>query len=200
MISTELFVGLITYYFIMFMTPGPNNAMLAISGIKFGFKKTIPHMIGIPIGHFVQIISVCFGLGVLFQKFPEVQYILKFLGCAYLFYLSYKMFGSFSFQEQDSSSGRPMKIYEALLFQFLNPKAWIVALTVVTVFFPIEENFIKATLFVSLSAPLMCIFSVITWAGFGYSIRTFISNNKIKKFFEVMMAILLVITAVYILI
>ncbi|OUV87536.1 MAG: lysine transporter LysE [Pelagibacteraceae bacterium TMED136] len=200
MISTELFVGLITYYFIMFMTPGPNNAMLAISGIKFGFKKTIPHMIGIPIGHFVQIISVCFGLGVLFQKFPEIQYILKFLGCAYLFYLSYKMFGSFSFQEQDSSSGRPMKIYEALLFQFLNPKAWIVALTVVTVFFPIEENFIKATLFVSLSAPLMCIFSVITWAGFGYSIRTFISNNKIKKFFEVMMAILLVITAVYILI
>ena len=200
MISTELFVGLITYYFIMFMTPGPNNAMLAISGIKFGFKKTIPHMIGIPIGHFVQIISVCFGLGVLFQKFPEIQYILKFLGCAYLFYLSYKMFGSFSFQEQDSSSGRPMKIYEALLFQFLNPKAWIVALTVVTVFFPIEENFIKATLFVSLSAPLMCIFSVITWAGFGYSIRTFISNNKIKKFFEVMMAIPLVITAVYILI
>lgn len=200
MISTELFVGLITYYFIMFMTPGPNNAMLAISGIKFGFKKTIPHMIGIPIGHFVQIISVCFGLGVLFQKFPEIQYILKFLGCAYLFYLSYKMFGSFSFQEQDSSSGRPMKIYEALLFQFLNPKAWIVALTVVTVFFPIEENFIKATLFVSLSAPLMCIFSVITWAGFGYSIRTFISNNKIKKFFEVMMAVLLVITAVYILI
>ena len=182
MISTELFVGLITYYFIMFMTPGPNNAMLAISGIKFGFKKTIPHMIGIPIGHFVQIISVCFGLGVLFQKFPEIQYILKFLGCAYLFYLSYKMFGSFSFQEQDSSSGRPMKIYEALLFQFLNPKAWIVALTVVTVFFPIEENFIKATLFVSLSAPLMCIFSVITWAGFGYSIRTFISNKIHKRF------------------
>ena len=87
MITTELFVGLITYYFIMFMTPGPNNAMLTISGIKFGFKKTIPHMVGIPIGHSIQIISVCLGLGTLFQKYPEIQQALKFLGCAYLFFL-----------------------------------------------------------------------------------------------------------------
>ena len=97
MITTELFFGLITYYFIMFMTPGPNNAMLAISGIKFGFKRSIPHMIGIPIGHTVQIITVCLGLGTLFQKFPEIQFVLKFVGCGYLFYLAFKMFGSFNF-------------------------------------------------------------------------------------------------------
>ena len=199
MITTELFFGLITYYFIMFMTPGPNNAMLAISGIKFGFKRSMPHMIGIPIGHTVQIITVCLGLGTLFQKFPEIQFILKFVGCGYLFYLAFKMFGSFNFKEQ-KDKGRPMKIYEALLFQFLNPKAWVVALTVVTVFFPNEENFIKATLFVSLSAPLMCFFSVITWAGFGSSIRVFISNKKIKKFIEVLMALLLVVTAIFMLI
>ena len=199
MITTELFVGLITYYFIMFMTPGPNNAMLTISGIKFGFKKTIPHMVGIPIGHSIQIISVCFGLGTLFQKYPEIQQALKFSGCAYLFFLAYKMFGSLSFKEQNDTSGRPMKVYEALLFQFLNPKAWVVALTVVTVFFPNEENFIKAILFLSLSAPLVCFFSVITWAGFGSSIRIFISNQKIKKFIEILMAILLALTALFIL-
>ncbi len=200
MITTELFIGLITYYFIMFMTPGPNNAMLAISGIRFGFKKTIPHMIGIPIGHTVQIITVCLGLGVLFQKYPEIQNALKFIGCAYLFFLAYKMFGSLNFKEQNDSSGRPMKIYEAVLFQFLNPKAWVVALTVVTVFFPNEENFIKGTLFLSLSAPLICFFSVITWAGFGSSIRIFISNKAIKKFIEILMAILLALTAIFILI
>ena len=72
MITTELFVGLLTYYFVMFMTPGPNNAMLALSGIKFGFRKTIPHMIGIPLGHTTQILLVCFGLGTIFQQFPEV--------------------------------------------------------------------------------------------------------------------------------
>jgi len=200
MITAELFFGLITYYFIMFMTPGPNNAMLAISGIKFGFKQTIPHMTGIPIGHSFQIIAACLGLGTFFQKFPEIQYILKFIGCGYLFFLAYKMFGSFNFKVQDDTKGRPMKIYEAIIFQFLNPKAWIVALTVVTVFFPNEENFIKATLFVSLSAPLICFFSVITWAGFGSSINIFISNNKIKKFIEILMALLLIVTAIFILI
>lgn len=200
MITTELFVGLLTYYFVMFMTPGPNNAMLALSGIKFGFRKTIPHMIGIPLGHTTQILLVCFGLGTIFQQFPEVQQLLKFIGCAYLFYLAYKMIGSLNFKAQNNSSGRPMKIYEALLFQFLNPKAWVVALTVVTVFFPNSENFIKGTLFVSLSAPLMCFFSVVTWAGFGHSIRLFIKNEKIKKFIEILMAVLLIFTALFILI
>ena len=199
MITTELFFGLITYYFIMFMTPGPNNAMLAISGVKFGFKRSVPHMIGIPIGHTIQIISVCLGLGTLFQKFPEIQFILKFIGCGYLLYLAFKIYGSFNFIEQNNIKGRPMKIYEALLFQFFNPKAWVVALTVVTVFFPNEENFIKATLFVSLSAPLICFFSVTTWAGFGSTIRTLISNEKIKKFIEIVMSLLLALTAIFML-
>ena len=147
MITTELFFGLVTFYFIMFMTPGPNNIMLTLSGIKFGFKKTIPHMIGIPIGHSIQIISVSLGLGTLFQQFPHIQQILKIIGCMYLFYLSYKMIGSLNIKEQNNSSGRPMKIYEASLFQFLNPKAWVVALTVVSVFFPNQENLIVAILF-----------------------------------------------------
>ena len=200
MITTELFVGLITFYFVMFMTPGPNNIMLTISGIKFGFKRTIPHMIGIPIGHTIQIISVSLGLGSLFQKFPEIQQVLKFIGCGYLFFLAYKMFGSLDIQEQNNSSGRPMRLYEASLFQFLNPKAWVAALTAVTVFFPNEENFIKAMLFVSLSAPLICWMSVITWAAFGSSIRVFITNEKIKKFIEILMAVLLTLTALFILI
>jgi threonine/homoserine/homoserine lactone efflux protein len=199
MITPELFLGLITFYFVMFFTPGPNNVMLTISGIKFGFKKTIPHMIGIPIGHTIQIISVSLGLGVIFQKYPEVQNILKYIGCGYLFFLAYKMFGSLNIKNNDENRGRPMKLYEASLFQFLNPKAWVVALTVVTVFFPREENFIKAMLFVSLTAPLICSFSVMTWAGFGSTIRIFISNNKIKKFIEVLMSVLLIITAIFIL-
>jgi threonine/homoserine/homoserine lactone efflux protein len=199
MITPELFLGLITFYFVMFFTPGPNNVMLTISGIKFGFKKTIPHMIGIPIGHTIQIISVSLGLGVIFQKYPEVQNILKYIGCGYLFFLAYKMFGSLNIQNKNENTGRPMKLYEASLFQFLNPKAWVVALTVVTVFFPREENFITAMLFVSLTAPLICSFSVMTWAGFGSTIRIFISNNKIKKFIEVLMSVLLIITAIFIL-
>ena len=77
MIDIKLLIALISYYFVMFATPGPNNAMLTASGIKFGFQKTLPHLLGIPFGHVIQITMVCFGLGSVFQKFPQIQLYLK---------------------------------------------------------------------------------------------------------------------------
>ena len=73
MIDINLFFALVSFYFVMFITPGPNNAMLTASGIKFGFKKTLPHLIGIPSGHIVQIALVCLGLGKIFQIYPIIQ-------------------------------------------------------------------------------------------------------------------------------
>ena len=88
MISFALLSALSTYYFIMFVTPGPNNAMLTASGMKFGFVKTLPHLIGIPTGHIIQISLVCLGLGNLFIRFPELQFYLKIICFFYLLYLS----------------------------------------------------------------------------------------------------------------
>jgi len=96
MIEFKLFFALVSYYFVMFATPGPNNAMLTASGIKFGFKKTLPHMVGIPFGHVIQITLVCFGLGSLFQRYPNIQFYLKWLCFIYLLYLGWKIIGSFS--------------------------------------------------------------------------------------------------------
>ena len=81
MIDQSLFLALISFYFVMYVTPGPNNAMVLSSGIKFGFLKTIPHMSGITIGHILQTVLVCLGLGKIFQMFPEIQNILKII-CA----------------------------------------------------------------------------------------------------------------------
>ena len=197
MIEFKLFFALISYYFVMFVTPGPNNAMLTASGIKFGFKKTIPHLIGIPFGHVIQITLVCFGLGNLFQKYPLVQNYLKWLCFFYLLYLGWKIIGSFS--EHKKESGRPLKLYEAALFQFMNPKAWVVALTASTAFFPVNENFYLATTFVALTAPFICFPSICLWALFGSSIKILIKNTKIKKIVEYFLAVLLVITAIIIL-
>ncbi len=197
MIEFKLFFALISYYFVMFVTPGPNNAMLTASGIKFGFKKTIPHLIGIPFGHTIQITLVCFGLGNLFQKYPLVQNYLKWLCFFYLLYLGWKIIGSFS--EHKKESGRPLKLYEAALFQFMNPKAWVVALTASTAFFPVNENFYLATTFVALTAPFICFPSICLWALFGSSIKILIKNAKIKKIVEYFLAALLVITAIIIL-
>ena len=197
MIEFKLFFALISYYFVMFVTPGPNNAMLTASGIKFGFKKTIPHLIGIPFGHVIQITLVCFGLGNLFQKYPLVQNYLKWLCFIYLLYLGWKIIGSFS--EHKKESGRPLKLYEAAFFQFINPKAWVVALTASTAFFPVNENFYLATTFVALTAPFICFPSICLWALFGSSIKMLIKNAKIKKITEYFLAVLLIITAIIIL-
>ena len=197
MIEFKLFFALISYYFVMFVTPGPNNAMLTASGIKFGFKKTIPHLIGIPFGHVIQITLVCFGLGNLFQKYPLIQNYLKWLCFFYLLYLGWKIIGSFS--EYKKESGRPLKLYEAALFQFMNPKAWVVALTASTAFFPVNENFYLATTFVALTAPFICFPSICLWALFGSSIKILIKNAKIKKIIEYFLAVLLIITAIIIL-
>ena len=102
MIDFQLLSALVTYYFIMFATPGPNNAMLTASGLKFGFVKTLPHLIGIPLGHIFQIGLVCFGFGNLFILFPELQFYMKILCFVYLIYLGWKIIGSFSLVEKDT--------------------------------------------------------------------------------------------------
>ena len=198
MIELKLFFALVSYYFVMFATPGPNNAMLTASGIKFGFKKTLPHLIGIPFGHIIQITLVCFGVGTLFQKYPSIQLYLKWICFMYLVFLSWKILGSFS--NTKKKSGRPLKFYEAALFQFINPKAWVVALTAATAFFPGDENFLVATIFVTITAPFVCFPSICLWAIFGTSIKSIIKNTKIKKFVEYLLAILLLVTAIIIVI
>jgi len=198
MISLQLFIALVSFYFVMFVTPGPNNAMLTASGIKFGFKRTLPHLIGIPCGHIVQITLVCLGLGKVFQVYPYIQEVLKYVCAAYLLYLGYKIIGSFSEHKKDSS--RPLKLYEAALFQFVNPKAWTVAIMVASGFFPKEEILIIAILFSTLTAAIVCFPSICLWALFGSSIRLMIKNIKIKKIVEFLLAFLLLLTAIIIII
>ena len=198
MIEFKLFFALVSYYFVMFATPGPNNAMLTASGIKFGFKKTLPHLIGIPSGHIVQIGLVCMGLGKIFQIYPIIQDVLKYFCAIYMLYLGYKIIGSFSDQNKDNS--RPLKLYEASLFQFLNPKAWSIAVMVASGFFPRDENLLIAVLFTTLTGALVCFPSICLWALFGSSIRLIIKNIKLKKIIEYLMAFLLVLTSIIIVI
>jgi len=197
MITFALFSALVAFYFTMFFTPGPNNAMLTASGMKFGFVRTLPHLIGIPSGHILQISLVSLGLGNLFLKFPEIQFYLKILCFFYLLYLSWTIIGSFSVVKKES--GRPLRLYEAAAFQFINPKAWTIAITVVSAFFPTEENFLIATIFLTTTAALVCFPSICLWAIFGNSLRLFIKDIKVKKFIEYILAILLVLTAFVIL-
>ena len=198
MIDLNILFALISFYFVMYVTPGPNNAMVLTSGLKFGFIKTLPHLIGIPLGHIFQIGLVCYGLGNLFLIFPQLQFYMKILCFVYLLFLGWKIIGSFSMVEKDTG-GRPLKFYEASLFQFINPKAWTVAITVASGFFPTEENFFVATMFLVFTAAIVCFPSICIWAIFGNSLRIFIKNTKAKKITEYILAFLLVLTALAVL-
>ena len=198
MINFALFSALSTFYFTMFITPGPNNAMLTASGMKFGFVKTLPHLIGIPLGHIFQISIVCFGLANLFIIYPQIQNYMKILCFLYLLYLSWQMIGSFSLVKKNT--GRPLKLYEASLFQFINPKAWSIAIAVASGFFPNEENIFIGVVFVTLTAAIICFPSISLWALFGSGIRSFIKNEKTKKITEYILALLLILTGIFILI
>ena len=198
MIDLNLFIGLVTFYFVMYVTPGPNNAMVLTSGVKFGFSKTIPHMSGITIGHVCQTVVVCLGLGKIFQMFPNIQNALKIICSLYLLYLGYKIIGSFSKIKGDGS--RPLKFYEASLFQLVNPKAWTISTMVASGFLPKDEKLIISILFISITALIICPLSISVWAAFGTGIRNLVKNNKKKAIVEYFLAILLLITAIMIVI
>ena len=196
MIDSNLLFALISFYFVMYVTPGPNNAMVLASGLKFGFIKTIPHMSGITIGHVLQLILVCLGLGKIFLIFPQLQNILKILCALYLLYLGYKIIGSFSKIKEDDS--RPLRFHEAGLFQIVNPKAWTISSMVASGFLPENGNLFFSILFIAMIALIICPLSISPWAAFGSAIRNLVKNNKIKALIEYFLAVLLLITAIII--
>jgi len=198
MLDLNLFIALVSFYFVMYVTPGPNNAMVLTSGLKFGFIKSIPHMSGITIGHILQLILVCLGLGKIFQIFPSLQNILKIICAIYLLYLGYKIIGSFSKIKEDDS--RPLKFYEAALFQIVNPKAWTISSMAASSFLPKDGNLIVSIFFIASIALVICPLSISPWAAFGSAIRNLVKNNKIKALIEYFLAFLLLVTAILIVI
>jgi len=198
MIDYNILIALISFYFVMYVTPGPNNAMVLASGLKFGFIKTIPHMTGITIGHIFQLILVCFGLGKIFDIFPEIQNILKIVCGIYLLYLGYTIIGSFSKIKEDGS--KPLKFYQAALFQIVNPKAWTISTMVASGFLPKDGNLIISIFFIATIALIICPLSISPWAAFGSAIRNLVKNNRIKALIEYFLAFLLLVTAILIVI
>ena len=198
MIEGNTLFALVSFYFVMYVTPGPNNAMVLTSGIKFGFTKTIPHMLGITIGHVTQLILVCLGLGKIFQIFPQLQNILKVLCALYLVYLGFKIIGSFSKIKEDNS--RPLKFYEAALFQIINPKAWTISSMAASSFLSTSESLILPIFYIGIVALIICPISISPWAAFGSGIKSIVNNNKVKVIIEFFLAFLLLITAILIVI
>lgn len=186
-------IPLATYSFVMSVTPGPNNVLLTASGANFGYRRTLPHIIGIGLGHSVQVYLTCLGLGVLFQSYPLLHIVLKVAGAAYLLYLSWKLLGM---NIGRASAARPLSYWEGAAFQFVNPKAWIKAITVATVFLPTEADPWTMGLIATAIVLVINFPSVSVWALFGAGIRRFLDDPRKRLGFNVAMALMLLATTV----
>jgi len=196
-IDLNFIFALITFYFVMYVTPGPNNSMVLASGLKFGFMKTIPHMIGITLGHILQLTLVCLGFGKIFQTYPEIQIVLKFICVLYLLYLSYQLIGAFEGIKNEKA--RPLKFIEAALFQLFNPKAWTISTAAASGFLKTDFDLFISIFVIATIALIICPLSIAPWAVFGSLIRRHIQNKKLRTFVEYLLATLLFATALFIL-
>ncbi|QND53602.1 LysE family translocator [Phyllobacterium sp. 628] len=188
--SLEIFFTLLVFAFVTSITPGPNNLMLLASGVNFGFKRTIPHMFGIGSGFFTLLIGVGLGLGALIQTVPVVYTVLKFAGGAYLVYLAYKIATSRSLGNVNENA-RPMTFLEAAAFQWINPKAWVMAVTAMATYTSPQAYYITV-LIVGIAFAIVNVPSVSTWAAFGQFMRGWLSDPARLKWFNITMAALLV--------
>ena len=193
MMSVDAFLALLVYAFVTSITPGPNNLMLLASGLNFGLVKTIPHMLGISIGFLVLLLAVGFGLGALLTTFPALHTGLKIAGGAYLLYLAWKIAMSRSLSGNGEADARPMRFIDAAAFQWVNPKAWVMAITAMAVYTNPEHPFLSVLL-ISIAFAVVNLPSVSTWAGFGTALRGFLSNPVRLKWFNIAMGVLLAAT------
>jgi len=160
--------------------------MLTASGANFGFRRTIPHILGIELGMLVHFTLSAFGLGVLFTRFPVIHTVLKIAGSCYLVYLAARIMFS-KRKENSETETKPLNIFQAAAFQFLNPKAYIIGITAVSSFTEPGETYARSAILVILVFGIVCIPSISIWAGFGSVISRFFRNNSIFRIFNFVM-------------
>ena len=188
--SFEVLTALSIFAFVSSITPGPNNIMLMNSGANFGFKMSIPHMLGVSLGFCLMIILVGLGIVQLLNLYPLSYNIIRFFSIAYLLYLAFKMATSDAGIKSGKGKSKPMTFIQAALFQWVNPKALSMALTAITVYTPtqsIEMTLIVAAVYVVINLP-----SVSLWVVMGREMKRFLTSPIRMRTFNITMTILLV--------
>lgn len=184
----DLFTALAAFALVSSITPGPNNLMLMASGANFGFRRTLPHMFGIGIGFGVMIVLVGIGLVRVFDAFPVMNRILTVAGITYLLWLAWKIAHAAP-PGASQTQGRPFTFLQAALFQWVNPKAWQMALTAITLYAP--ERSVAAILWVAVIFALINMPSVSTWTVMGQQMRRLLDHPSRLRLFNRTMAALL---------
>jgi threonine/homoserine/homoserine lactone efflux protein len=179
---------LIGISFSLGFTPGPNNAVASYSGFNFGIKKTIPLILGVSLGYTTLVIIINFALISTFKQFPIIQEIIRILGTFFLIYLAYKIAASNT--SQDEIKKNPVSFFDTFIFQFVNPKGVMAALTLISKFVS-ESNYLMTSIMVIIVCSVTAFLSITTWTFLGKFLRKFATNNSFIKRFNYAMSFLI---------
>ena len=191
--TPELLLAFVLFAFVTSVTPGPNNMMLLASGVNFGLRRSVPHMLGLSLGFMLLVLAVGLGLGQLFQRWPLLHALLAWGGATYLLYLAWKIARSVAPSDSGAAPGKPFTFVQAAAFQWINPKAWIMAITAIGTYIP-QEDFLGNLL---LLAPLFALVngpSVGLWTVAGSLLRKLLQDSRKRRLFNHGMAMLLVLS------
>lgn len=191
--SYDLILALLGFAFVTSVTPGPNNMMLLASGVNFGFARSLPHMLGISIGHSLMVFLVGLGLGGVMQAWPPAMILLKGASIGYMLWLAWKIANAGA-PGQGKAAAKPFNFLQAAAFQWVNPKAWAMALGAISAYAgdgSLASVAIVAAVFAAVNLP-----SVSVWAAAGEVLRGWLAHPPRLRAFNWTMAGLLVLSLI----
>ena len=190
--SFQTFTAVLLFALVIGFTPGPNNAMLAASGARFGIRRTLPHLAGVMIGFPVMVLLAGLGLASILLASPLLQLVMKTVSCAYLLWLAFQIARSAS-AKSGSGGGKPLTFLQAAAFQWVNPKAWLMVVSAISAY--TAGRGLQLYLQVAILAVICVIvtfLSTLTWAAFGAAIGRWLRAPLALHLFNLFMALLLV--------
>ncbi len=190
--QASLIYSIATFAFATSVTPGPNNMMLLASGVNFGFRRSVPHALGITTGFFVMLVAIGFGLNTLFQAYPVIYQIMKVLGFAYLMYLAWGVATSAPLpaRGEHNSQVTPLSFLGAIAFQWVNPKAWMIAVSFSSNYLP-HQAVASFVLLGCLLVAMVNLPSICIWLWMGTRLEQVLRDPVRRKIFNWVMALLL---------
>ncbi|MGL4768347.1 MAG: LysE family translocator [Formosimonas sp.] len=185
--TAATFVALLSFAYVSSITPGPNNIMLLHSGARFGFKRSVPHLLGVSLGFGFMLFLCCIGVAAVILQVPYAQTVLKVAGCAYMLWLTYNLWQSgalpdeATLQDDSKATAKPMTFMQAALFQYVNPKAWMMGLSVPSAYLPSSGSIVLNSVFAVVFFTLINLACCGTWVQGGAAMRGLMRNPRLAQ-------------------
>jgi len=194
-VPANLFAGFVVFALVTLFTPGPNNIMLMASGVNYGLRRALPHLFGVAIGFGAMVLAVGIGLGAVFEAYPALYPVIKYVGVAYLLHLAWVIASASPHGDQagTDTTGRPISFLQAAAFQWVNPKAWVMAIGAVATYAAIADFPFNIAIIAGVFA-LLGMASSWTWVMFGSVLRRFLRTPRAMRVFNIAMGVLLVVS------